>query len=367
MLVSAPGRICLFGEHQDYLGLPVIAMAVNLRFQIEFQFGDTKQIHISKPDLGPDVHTVFDPSAESPAGPEDFCWGIARVLIEEGFRFPRGGKAVFRSQIPLRAGCSSSSAMSAAWMRLLLEIGEHPDKQSYIHDPQRAAYLVYRGEKEKFHGAGGMMDQYSCYLGGLIHVFPDSSRPIPYGVESLPAHLEGIILIDSGDPKDTQGILSSIGDRARNSIAKAKTEMTGFDLFASATSDIEGRLTSGQKSEDHWKVAVDHLKNRDLCRRGLTMFRGTFDPADLGRMLTEEHRILSKTLGISTERIDWILKLANDSGAAGGKINGSGGGGTCFCYAPDPEARRNVLSVLAANKVRHFEVKSDAGAGLNDS
>ena len=25
--VSSPGRICLFGEHQDYLGLPVIAAA----------------------------------------------------------------------------------------------------------------------------------------------------------------------------------------------------------------------------------------------------------------------------------------------------------------------------------------------------
>ena len=29
--VSTPGRICLFGEHQDYLGLPVIAMAISLR------------------------------------------------------------------------------------------------------------------------------------------------------------------------------------------------------------------------------------------------------------------------------------------------------------------------------------------------
>jgi galactokinase len=25
MIVSTPGRLCLFGEHQDYLGLPVIA------------------------------------------------------------------------------------------------------------------------------------------------------------------------------------------------------------------------------------------------------------------------------------------------------------------------------------------------------
>ncbi len=28
--VTAPGRICLFGEHQDFLGLPVIACAIEL-------------------------------------------------------------------------------------------------------------------------------------------------------------------------------------------------------------------------------------------------------------------------------------------------------------------------------------------------
>ena len=35
--VSTPGRICLFGEHQDYLGLPVIAMGISLRSIIKGQ------------------------------------------------------------------------------------------------------------------------------------------------------------------------------------------------------------------------------------------------------------------------------------------------------------------------------------------
>jgi len=29
MKIRAPGRICLFGEHQDYLGYSVIAAAIN--------------------------------------------------------------------------------------------------------------------------------------------------------------------------------------------------------------------------------------------------------------------------------------------------------------------------------------------------
>lgn len=363
MKVSAPGRICLFGEHQDYLGLPVIAMAVNLRFEIEFQHGPGHLIQIEKPDLGVDVQTTFDPYAPAPSGPDDFCWGIAQVLREEGFEFPHGGTAIFRSRIPLRAGCSSSSAMSAAWMRLLLEIGEHPRRNNYIEDAEKAAYLVYRGEKEKFQGAGGMMDQYSCYLGGLIHVYPaQPGSPIPYAVERLPAKPGGIILIDSGDPKDTQGILSSVGDRARRSVEAAGADMAGFDLTRSNTQETITALGDTQRQKDHWKVVVDHLKNRDLCREGLAMFRGEVNQKRLGEMLNEEHRILSQTLGISTPRIDRIMEMVRDAGAYGGKINGSGGGGTCFCYAPDPAVHERVTEVLASNAIRHFSVTEDQGA-----
>ncbi|MCK9480075.1 MAG: galactokinase family protein, partial [Firmicutes bacterium] len=35
MLVSTPSRLCLFGEHLDYLELEVIAVAINLRFSAE--------------------------------------------------------------------------------------------------------------------------------------------------------------------------------------------------------------------------------------------------------------------------------------------------------------------------------------------
>ena len=51
MEVSSPGRICLFGEHQDYLGLPVIAMAMNLRLRINGQKRNDKKIVINLPDI----------------------------------------------------------------------------------------------------------------------------------------------------------------------------------------------------------------------------------------------------------------------------------------------------------------------------
>jgi galactokinase len=34
LTVKAPGRICLFGEHQDFLGLPVIAAVIDLHITV---------------------------------------------------------------------------------------------------------------------------------------------------------------------------------------------------------------------------------------------------------------------------------------------------------------------------------------------
>lgn len=375
----APGRICLFGEHQDYLGLPVIAMAIDRDFRIEFTAdpalpAGTFRIHT--PDLvdlapapdGAAEGQTLDIHAPQPRSNDDYCWGIGQALLDEGFSFPHGGDAVFRSTIPFRAGCSSSSAMSAAWMRLLLEIGEHPERDTYLKDPERVAYLVYTGEKEKFSGAGGMMDQYSCYVGGLLYVYPGGypgtpATPHRFGVEHLSLDLEHILLIDSGQPKDTQGVLSRASDRARAAVDAAREALPGFDLPTANTAGFPE--ASGNVPAEARQIVQDHLINRDLCSEGIAMLRsGQLDPARLGAMLNEEHRILSQTVGISTPRIDELQAACNEAGALGGKINGSGGGGTLFCYAPEPKARENIAKTLATRGIRHYSARKSPGARI---
>ena len=51
MEIKTPGRICLFGEHQDYLGLPVIALAISRHSKIVGSARSDAMIVINKPDL----------------------------------------------------------------------------------------------------------------------------------------------------------------------------------------------------------------------------------------------------------------------------------------------------------------------------
>ena len=48
---QAPGRICLFGDHQDYLQLPIIACAVDRRLYVKAIPNETNQLLIQMLDL----------------------------------------------------------------------------------------------------------------------------------------------------------------------------------------------------------------------------------------------------------------------------------------------------------------------------
>ena len=63
MEVSTPGRICLFGEHQDYLGLPVIAMAISLRARIIGKKRRDRQVILHKPDINATEKFSIDDTA----------------------------------------------------------------------------------------------------------------------------------------------------------------------------------------------------------------------------------------------------------------------------------------------------------------
>lgn len=67
--ISTPCRIRLFGEHQDYLGLPVIPAAISLRIHINGKPSLDPMVTLRLPDMGStasfDIDTTFPYTAGS--------------------------------------------------------------------------------------------------------------------------------------------------------------------------------------------------------------------------------------------------------------------------------------------------------------
>jgi galactokinase len=89
------------------------------------------------------------------------------------------------------------------------------------------------------------------------------------------------------------------------------------------------------------------------------------DPVRFGEMLNEHQAILRDTLRISTPRIDRMLDAAMEAGAYGGKINGSGGGGCMFVYAPEHAGR--VAEAIERCGGRAYIVHADEGTRVENA
>jgi len=181
--VSSPGRICLFGEHQDYLGLPVIAAAVNIRAKFTATANDTGIFRIVKPDV--DEQEEIDPGIEQEyRSKRDYLRSAVNVLRRDGFRFGRGYDITLRSAIPIGKGCSSSSAILVAWIGLLGRIAT--DGRALT--PGEAAQFGYFAEVKEFKEPGGMMDHYTSALGGMVYIETKGEIIL----NPLPAALPGV-------------------------------------------------------------------------------------------------------------------------------------------------------------------------------
>lgn len=323
--VSTPGRICLLGEHQDYLGLPVIAAAIDLRLSLRALRPDPDRFILDMPDLG--TYYVLENTGQRQAYQQerDYLRSAYNLMVDMGLSWEHGWHCQARGKIPINAGTSSSTALVLSWVAFLLAAAGHPK----CADPGFVAELAHRAEVLEFGEPGGMMDHYSCSFGNLIHV--DPAHPVP---RRLTPDLGAFVLGDSGQPKDTRGVLGSVKQLALDAVAQITRVLPEFDLKTTSLHQVAPYLKTLPVRQQ--EVLTANLVDRDLLAQGFALLQQeTLDHAQLGHLLTQHHHQLSQKKQISTPKIDRMLEAAIAAGALGGKINGSGGGGCMFAYAPN--------------------------------
>jgi galactokinase len=347
--ISTPGRICLFGEHQDYLGLPVIAMAISLRTTLKGEKRQDRKVVINKPDLSDKDSFSLDDLTYTKQ--RDYFKSGIKICKREGLTFSAGFDCEIASQIPIKAGCGSSSAVLVNWIHFLSQMADEPPDWSQ----QKIGELAYAAEVLEFNEPGGMMDQYTTAMGQLIYLesYPEIK------IRSINSNLGTFVLGDSCEPKDTMGILGRCRDARLAIIKKLKIKNPNARVQS-----YDKNIDLSDLDEDELLLFHGTIKNRDLLKNALTeLEKEDVDDQLIGKMLTEHHQVLRDVLQVSTPKIESMLKAALNAGALGGKINGSGGGGCMFVYAPEnPE---NVVEAVKSAGGDAFIIKSDEGTKID--
>lgn len=345
----APGRLCLFGEHQDFLGLPVIALAVTRDITFAGVRRGDGLFELDLPDIG--ERDVIDPSVElTYRNRRDYLRSAVNVLRREGLVYRDGYDVTVHGTIPINAGCGSSSAMLNSWIAFLTA---SQDSQ-HACDPERVARLAHRAEVIEFNEPGGMMDHYTSALGGLLHIRTEGEIECT----RLPARLEGFVLGDSLTPKDTTTTLARSRAAMARAVAIAREQIRGFNLHT--TTVDEARDIFDALEPRGREMLEGNLINRDLCREAHGLLSTPEPPAaEIGRLLLAHHDQLARNIQISTAKIDGMVEAAMAAGALGAKINGSGGGGCMFAYAPGRQPA--VAEAIEGAGGKAYLVESHAG------
>ena len=119
IISTAPGRVCLFGDHQDYLELPVIACAIDRIMQIDAIENGKNHFEVNMPDIDEKRIIPLKPRFDY-IDRGDFLKIALKVLQKRQIIPDRGYILTITSKIPINAGLSSSSALTIVWIQFLI-------------------------------------------------------------------------------------------------------------------------------------------------------------------------------------------------------------------------------------------------------
>ena len=354
-LSTAPGRICLFGDHQDYLKLPVIACAINRFINIEATSNKKNVFDFNLLDLNKKTQIDFYSDLNNIAK-GDFLRTALKVVRKIDCIPDRGYDIEIKSNIPINAGLSSSSALTLAWIQFLLEAFGANQKST----PRLLAYLAYETEVLEQGSSGGKMDQYTIGLGNLIYLETKNDA-----VTSFEKPIDNLVVGVSGVPKDTFGNLSFLKSNAWEAIDKVTQIIPEFEISKAKVEDQDRYLNLLDEKQKTFLYAA--INNHAITQKAkVELQKERPDLHKLGELMSEHHYILKKYLKITPPRIDKMIESALNAGALGAKIIGSGGGG-CIVAIATPENEQEVINaILKAGAINAFSAQITAGAKIKN-
>lgn len=347
----APGRTCLFGDHQDYLGLPVIACAINRDIKLTAEENQTDTFVLNMIDIDEiriiDIHATFE-KLES----RDYFASSLRVLRRHGCIPTVGYNITITGDIPINSGTSSSSALLLAWIQFLITAFGVDDEVT----PEFIAKIGYASEVLEHEEPGGMMDHFSIGIGNIVYL--NTKDPFSYKV--IGNDIKGLITGVSGVPKETIGLIGELKGNALMAIDLVKQNFSNFDLNTSVIEDIDRyRNCLPDRLIPFFEAA---LKNYHYTKQALKEFnKPILDLKKIGLLMNQHHEVLRDLLKITVPRIDDMINAALRAGAYGAKIVGSGGGGSIVVIA-DPEKEDLIIdAILKAGALEAYSVSVDPG------
>ena len=323
LVVRAPGRVNLIGEHTDYNDGFVLPCAIGPATMVAVSKRHDNNVEVVAADFGDardqfNLELPLERNIEQPWA--DYVRGMIFALQNEGCALS-GAQIAIAGNLPKRAGLSSSASLAVAVGKAMLALAD------IDIDNTRLAQIAQRAEGDFVGTKCGIMDQLISAQGKAGHALLIDCRSL--GLTDVPVPDDvAIMIVHSGV---TRGLVDGHYNARRRQCEVAARAMgvpalrdADLDMLAAASLDAVTKMrarhviTENQRTLD----AADALAKSDL--------------AALGMLMAQSHTSMRDDFEITVPPVDALVAMLQKAiGTQGGaRMTGGGFGGACVAVMP---------------------------------
>ncbi|KAJ5571958.1 hypothetical protein N7535_005618 [Penicillium sp. DV-2018c] len=335
-MVSAPGKVIVFGEHAVVHGKAAMAAAISLRsYLLVTTLSKSQRTITLVTELDPELVDAIEPHLKdvSKGLPEEqrnihirSASSFLYLFLSLGSPQSPGAIYTLRSTIPIGAGLGSSASVcvclsSALLLQIRTLAGPHPDQP-----PEEAETQIERINRWAFvgelciHGNPSGVDN-TVAAGGKAVIFRRDDYTKPPTVVSLPTFPElPLLLVNTRQPRSTKTEVDKVAALRKAHPVVTESILNGIDQVTCSAQ----RLITDPSFEGISESTLAHF----------------------GTLIRINHGFLV-SLGVSHPRLERIRELVDYADIGWTKLTGAGGGG-CAITLLRPNAKSGVRQELEA-------------------
>ena len=333
LVVRAPGRVNLIGEHTDYNDGFVLPMAIDRAVWIALRSRDDQRVVCTSLDLH---QTAEFPLAGLTRGSGwgEYLKGVAWALQEAGHPL-QGWEGVLASDVPVAAGLSSSAALEMATARVFAAVS------GLLWDATAMAKLGQRAENQWVGVNCGIMDQTISAAGLAGHALLIDCRSLETQPVPLPPETAVVVL----DTATRRGLVDSAYNERR---AQCEAAARFFGVPALRDVSIAQFEAQAEHLDDLTRHRARHVVTENARTLEAVMAMRQGDAAVMGHLMDASHTSLRDDFEVSSAELNAMVECARQQdGCYGARMTGAGFGG-CAVALVRADAAHTFAAAVAA-------------------
>lgn len=341
LIVRAPGRVNLIGEHTDYNDGFVFPVAIDRATYVAARPRDDRMVQALALDIPDEDQFALDRIERSSTKHwSNYVRGVLKGLLVAGHQLG-GANLLITSDVPRGAGLSSSAALEVA-------IGYTFQTLSRLNLLGEELALLAQGAENSFVGVQcGIMDQFISALGQADQALLIDCRDLSYRSVPLP---EGVRIVVC-DSHIERALATSAYNQRRQECEEAVRLLKEHYPKIRALRDVTSEQLTAHADElpEPVRSRARHVvtENERTLRGAAALEAG--DIAAFGQMMNASHASLRDDYEVSVPAMDLLVEAAqNAAGCYGSRLTGAGFGGCTVSLVQEDSVEAFCAEVLRA-------------------